>query len=134
MKKRLLSWSKDPIHVPRWMLTLKYAAFVVLGILSFIGGIPSLTLATFDTYTAYWSIGLVVCSVIAAVLSFRKAWEPREKWFALLVAGLLLTWAGAAIWRASSEGDITRVAGAFAVLIISFLPAVRAFGLLQSGK
>lgn len=134
MKKRLLSWSKDPIHVPRWMLTLKYVAFAILGILSFIGGIPSLTLATFDTYTAYWSIGLVVCALIAAVLSFRKAWEPREKWFALIVAGLLMSWAVAAIWRASVEGDITRVAGAFAVLVISFLPAVRAFGLLQSGK
>ena len=134
MKKRLLSWSKDPIHVPRWMLTLKYVAIIVLGILSFIGGIPSLTIATFDTYTVYWSVGLIACSAIAAILSFRKAWEPGEKWFALIVAGLLMSWAGAAIWRASVEGDITRVAGAFAVLVISFLPAVRAFGLLRSGK
>lgn len=134
MKRRLLSWSKDPIHVPRWMLTGKYAAFVVLGILSFIGGIPSLTLATFDTYTAYWSLGLTAASFVAMIASFRKAWEPGEKWFALIVAGLLMSWAGAAIWRAAVEGDISRVAGSFAVLIVSFLPAVRAFGLLRSGK
>lgn len=134
MKKKLLSWSKDPIHVPRWLVTLKYAAFAILGLLSFVGGIPSLTLATFDTYTAYWSLGLIACSLVAAVLSFRKGWEPGEKWFALIVTGLLMSWAVAAIWRAAVEGDIERVAGSFAVLVISGLPGVRAFGLIKDGK
>lgn len=135
MKLKLLRWSKDPIHVPRAVLTAKYVAFMVLGVLSVIGGIPSLSLATFDTWTTYWSAGLVVSAAIATVTSFRRAWEYIEKWFALIIFGLLMSWAVAAIWRAAAEGDVSRVAGSFAVLVISFLPGIRAFGLMRdAGK
>jgi hypothetical protein len=131
MKKRFIAWSKEPIHVPRWMLTMKYFAFAILGLLSFIGGIPTLSIATFDTFTTAWSGGLVVAGTVAAITSIRRSWEGVEKWAALIVAALLFTWAVAAIIRAASEADISRVAGAFAVLVISMLPAARAFGLMR---
>lgn len=132
MKKHLIEWSKEPIIVPRWLLTLKYIAFVVLGTLSVIGGIPSITVATFETFTTVWSAGLVVSAVIAGVASVRREWEDTEKWASLAITAFLLTWSVAAIWRAVTEGDIDRAAGAFAVLVITFLPGARAFGLLRN--
>lgn len=131
MKKHLLAWSKEPIVVPRWMLTVKYLAFAILGALSIYGGIPSLSQATFDTFTVYWGAALVLASASAAVASFRREWEEWEKWTSLILFALLSSWSVAAIWRAASEGDITRVAGSFAVLIISMLPGTRALGLMR---
>lgn len=132
MKKHLALWSREPIHVPRWMLTAKYFAFMILGILSVIGGISSLELATFDAFTTYWSAGLVVSAAVAMVLSMRKEWEPKEKWAVLIVASLIVSWATAAIWRAAVEGDLGRITGAFGVLVISLLPVTRALGLLRN--
>ena len=131
MKKRLTNWFKDPILVPRWLITLKYLAFAILGALSVIGGIPTLALATFESFTTYWSAGLIVAAVIAAVASLERRWEEAEKWSGLVVFALLASWSVAAIWRAASEGDVDRMAGAFAVLIISGLPGARVLGLMR---
>lgn len=130
MKQHLINWSREPIVVPRWMLTLKYLAFVILGTLSVIGGIPSISEATFTTFTTYWSGGLVVSAAIATVASFRRAWESLEKWSVLLVSGFLLTWVVAAIVRAAGEGDLGRMAGAFSVLVITMLPVARTIDLM----
>lgn len=132
--RKALGRPKDPIHVPRWMLTGKYIAFAILGVLAIIGGMPTITLATFSTYTTYWAAGLVVASGLAAYWSLDRSHEKYEKWAALAVTALLATWAVAAIWRAAAEGDLDRVAGAFAVVIISGLPGIRAFGLMRESK
>lgn len=132
MKRRLEDWSRDPIHVPRWMLTLKYFAFVILGVLAVIGGIPTLNSLTFDAFTTGWSGGLVIAAAIAAVASFQKHWEGLEKWAALVVTALLVTWAIAAMVRAVGEGDVGRMAGAFSILVMSMLPAVRVLGLMKT--
>ena len=110
---------------------MKYFAFMVLAILSVIGGLPTLNVATFDTFTTFWSGILVVSSLVAAVASFRSTWDTCEKWAGLIVTSLLTTWAVAAIWRAASEGDWGRVAGAFGVLVIAMLPGVRVVGLMR---
>lgn len=130
MKKHLSAWSREPIIVPRWVLTAKYVAFTVLGILTVIGGIPTIALATFDSFTTFMSAGLVLASFVGTVASFRRDWEWVEKWAALSIAAILSTWAVAAIWRAASEGDVGRVAGAFAVVVVAMLPAARALDLL----
>lgn len=132
MKKQSALWSREPIHVPRWMLPGKYFAFMILGVLSVIGGISTLELATFDAFTTYWSAMLVLSSAVAMVLSLRAEWESAEKWAVLVIASLLISWATAAIIRAATEGDVGRIAGAFAVLVISLLPATRALGLLRN--
>ena len=49
----------------------------------------------------------------------------------IIKTALMMTWAFAAIWRAIAEGDWGRGAGAFGVLIIAMLPAVRVLGLMN---
>lgn len=130
MKKHIVAWSREPVIVPRWMLTMKYLGFVVLGILSSLGGIPTIAHATFDSFTTYMSIGLVVVSVVGVASSFRRDWEWVEKWAALSIAAFLATWSVAAIWAGFADLDLGRAAGAFAVLLLAMLPASRSFGLM----
>lgn len=131
MKKLIDAWSKEPIHVPRWMLTAKYVSFAVLGALAVWSGIPTLQVVTFDAFTTGWAALLVLASILAAVFSFRREWEEGEKWASLVVSSLLATWGSAAVIRAIIEQDVGRVAGAFAVVIIAMLPSARALGLLR---
>lgn len=131
MKSHITLWSKQPaVLVPRWVLTAKYLGFCILGFLAFAGGIPSVALATFDSFTTYMSAGLCVASVIGVVASFRQKWEWIEKWAALVITAFLATWAVSATWRAFAEGDLDRAAGSFAVLLVAMLPALRSFGLM----
>lgn len=133
MRHKLLRWSKTPIFVPRPVLTLKYIGFVILGIFSALaGGIESINRATFEDYTFFWSYAVIAVSFVATVSSFREGWERHlEKWSALLLFGLLSSWSVAAVIRAFAEGDLNRVTGAFAILLLSMLPGTRAFGLLR---
>lgn len=130
MKTHIAAWSREPIVVPRWMLTAKYIGFVILGLLSSIGGIPTISHATFGSFTTFMSIGLVAVSVAGTITSFRRDWESVEKWAALSIAAFLATWAVAAIWAALAEMDLGRAASAFAVLLLAMLPASRSFGLM----
>lgn len=131
MKKHLSAWEREPdVRIPRWLVTAKYVAFIVLGALAIWAGIPTLTLATYDMFTAVMSVGLILASTIGAVASSRMDWEWVEKWSALVIAAFLSTWALASIWRAVSEGDLGRVTGAYAILVIAMLPAARSFGLM----
>lgn len=137
MRKHLLTWRDSTFESPKWLLTIKYMFFFVLGLLSSIfGASQSLNVLTFEGYTTFWSFGLTAVSAVAAVASFRTSWEQTwEKWPAVILTGLLLTWAAAAILRAINEGDPGRVQGAFAILGLAMLPGTRALGLLRkSGR
>lgn len=137
MRKHILTWRDSSFESPKWLLTFKYTFFFVLGLLAFLfGASESLNIMTFEGYTTYWSLGLTAVSGIAAVASFRTAWEQTwEKWPAVVLTGLLLTWAAAAILRAINEGDPGRIQGAFAILGLGMLPGTRALGLLRkSGR
>lgn len=133
MRKHILTWRDSSFESPKWLLTFKYTFFSVLGLLSFIfGASESLNLMTFEGYTTYWSFGLTAVSGIAVVASFRTTWEQTwEKWAVVIITGLLLTWAAAAIFRAINEGDPGRVQGAFAILGLAMLPGTRALGLIR---
>lgn len=133
MRKHLLTWRDSTFESPKWLLTLKYLFFCALGIIATIfGASESLNVMTFEGYTTYWSAGLAVVSGIAAVASFRTKWEQTwEKWPAIIMTGLLLTWAVAAILRAINEADPGRIQGAVAILGLAMLPGTRAFGLLR---
>jgi hypothetical protein len=135
VRKKLADWwDRNPIIVPRWLLTVKYLGFVILGILTLIGGIPSLQLFTFDGYTTFWAIAVITVGVGAAVGTFRGSWEGYEKWAVVILTGLLMTWSVAAIIRSVFEGDIERLAGSWAVFMLSMLPAARAIGLLRGAR
>lgn len=132
MFRKIKQWHKDPLVVPRWLLTAKYIGFAVLGFLVLLGGLPTLDLLTFEGYTAIWSGVLLLASLWGAYYSLSEEGEKREKPGAYAVFILMATWAIAAIVRAIFvEPDLERLAGAWSVLLISMLPGVRAFGLMK---
>lgn len=135
MFSKIKGWHKDPLVIPRWLLTLKYLGFAILGFLVMLGGLPTLDLLTFQGYTSIWAGGLILASVSGGYYSLSERGERKEKWGSLTVFALLFTWAIAAIFRATFvEADIERVSGAFAVLLISMLPGVRAWDLLRKAE
>lgn len=135
MKKRLKHWVQAPVVVPRWFLTMKYASFMVLGVLAFQGGIQTIDLVTSPVYTVAWSGALTLSALVGVVTSFQAKTENAEKWAAVALASLLLTWGAFSIYRATTEGDSGRLTGAWMVLICAGLPLVRALGLMRaSGK
>lgn len=111
---------------------MKYASFMVLGVLAFQGGIQAIDLVTSPVYTVVWSGALTLSALVGVVTSFQ---ENAEKWAAVVLASLLLTWGALSLYRAATEGDSGRLTGAWTVLICAGLPLVRALGLMRaSGK
>lgn len=134
MFRKIKQWHKDPLVIPRSLLTAKYVGFVILGFLVLLGGLPTLDLLTFDGYTAVWAALLTVSSAWGAAYSVSEKGEKREKLGAVAVWALLATWAIAAMARAIFvEPDLERLSGAWSVVLISMLPGARAFGLLKRG-
>lgn len=134
MFRKIKQWHKDPLVVPRWLLTAKYIGFAVLGFLVLLGGLPTLDLLTFEGYTAVWAGALLLSSLWGAYYSLSEAGEKREKNGAIVVWAMLTTWAIAAMARALFfEPDIERLSGAWSVVLISMLPGARAFGLMKRG-
>lgn len=126
-------WGRDPIVVPRWMLTVKYVGFVVLGAVSARAGAPSLERTTWDGYVAGWSMLLVAASLAAAIGSTRHKWEALEKWSGLCVASLMTAYAASAVYLALTDGPEAFLRWAFAVVLtmVTMLPWVRAVSLLR---
>lgn len=135
MFRKIKQWHKDPLVIPRSLLTAKYVGFAILGVIVLLGGLPTLDLLTFEGYTALWAILLTGASLWGAYFSLSEAGEKKEKSGALVVWALLATWAIAAMARALFiEPDIDRLSGAWSVVLISMLPGARAFGLLKGAK
>lgn len=135
MFRKIKQWHKDPLVIPRSLLTAKYIGFAVLGVIVLLGGLPTLDLLTFEGYTALWGILLTGASLWGSYYSLAETGEKQEKKGALVVWALLSTWAIAAMARALFiEPDIERLSGAWSVVLISMLPGARAFGLLKGAK
>lgn len=131
MKKKFQQWHSSPLVIPRSVLTVKYLGFAILGLLGVIGGMPTLDLLTFRGYTFVWCVLLVIAGVWGTIYSFDVSGEQREKYAAVAITGLILTWSIAAMWRATVEGDIGRVSGAFSIFLLCMFPGARALGLLR---
>lgn len=132
MFHKIKQWHKDPLVIPRSLLTAEYVGFAILGFLVLLGGLPTLDLFTFEGYTAVWAGAMLLSSLWGAYYSLSEAGEKREKLGAYGGFILLFTWAIAALLRALFfEPDIDRLSGAWSVLLISMLPGVRAFGLMK---
>ncbi|QDK01410.1 hypothetical protein SEA_LEEROYJENKINS_13 [Microbacterium phage LeeroyJenkins] len=135
MFRKIKQWHKDPLVIPRSLLTTKYIGFVILAFLVLLGGLPTLDILTFDGYTTIWAGVLMLSSLWGAYYSLSESGEKKEKLGAVAVAALLATWAIAAIVRALFvEPDIERLAGAWGVVLVSMFPGARAFGLLKRGN
>lgn len=132
MFHKIKQWHKDPLVIPRSLLTAKYVGFAILGFLVLLGGLPTLDHFTFEGYTDVWAGAMLLSSLWGAYYSLSEAGERREKRGAYGVFILLFTWAIAALLRALFfEPDIDRLSEAWSVLLISMLPGVRAFGLMK---
>ena len=132
MFHKIKQWHKDPLVIPRSLLTAEYVGFAILGVLVLLGGLPTLDLLTFDGYTFLWVTLLTGASLWGAYYSVHETGEKREKLGDYGGFILLFTWAIAALFRALFfEPDIDRLSGAWSVLLISMLPGVRAFGLMK---
>lgn len=134
MFQKFKKWHKDPLVVPRSLLIAKYVAFAILGILVFLGGLPTIDLLTFHGYTSLWALALFGAATWGAVYSVSETGEKREKAGAVGVFALVFTWAILAMGRALLGPDgieLDRIAGAWAVAIVSMFPGARAFGLLR---
>ena len=105
---------------------MKYASFMVLGVLAFQGGIQTIDLVTSPVYTVAWSGALTLAALVGVVTSFQERTENAEKWAAVVLASLLLTWGAFSLYLAATEGDSGRLTGAWTVLICAGLPLVRA--------
>lgn len=137
MRKKILNWVhwwKTPIFVPRWMLSAKYSGFIIMGILFLLWGNATLQLATFDLYTTFWACGVIATAALCLPGSVHDKFESLEKWCALILGGLIMSWSVAAIWRAFAESEFSRIPGAWAVFLVGMFPLARGFGLLRVTK
>ena len=111
----------EPIAIPRWAITAKYLAFVVVGVHAFVSGVPSLDLTTPDGYAPIWAGVIAFFAAVGAVGSLKPKWQ----WGLAECIGafFLVCFLGVLIWsfwvRGSwGTGEI--------LLIATMLPAVRA--------
>lgn len=134
---RTAHWWVMPLVIPRWMLTAKYVGFTVLGLIVFVGGLPTINFVTSEGYRPVWALMVSASAAVAAVLSVHPHWEPGERWAAVALTAWLAVYLVAVIIRAWEAGGEShgRWAGVVVVAMITMLPAVRATSLLfQTGK
>lgn len=132
MKTYLQKWFSEPLVIPRWMLSAKYAFFAILGLLAAIAGIPSFDITTFSGYTTPWSAGIVIAASFAFYASLEQSRERHmEKWSVIALVSLLGAYLVAAWIPTIAEFNLGRVIFCWLVTGILMLPTVRAGSLLR---
>lgn len=125
-------WTREPIVVPRSLLTLKYALFILFGASVLWASAPSLNQFTPDGYTGYWASFVSIASIVCLIgsTSNKRPYESIERWGALVLASLLVIYAFSPIILVLN-GDSDRAAFSVAALIVSILPTARALALIR---
>ena len=121
---------REPIIIPRWVLTVKYAVFILLGVTVFIASSPAVDEVTPDWLTPIWGIGISVSAVIALVGSLTQRLEVLERWACAVLASLFLVFALAPIVLVI-QGDEDRAMYSVIALGFALLPIARAAQLLS---
>jgi hypothetical protein len=125
--------TRPRVEVPRWFLTVLYAEFAILGVVSAVRGVPTLDLTTFQGYTTFWGAGVALAAGLSAVFSLRSVWEKWERWSVLVLAGLVVGYAWGAITLVTSgtpAESSARIAFCIVLIIIGTLLTGRALQLL----
>jgi hypothetical protein len=117
----------SPIVIPRWVLTAKYAIFVILGALTFVRGLVTLDLTTPASYQPFWAGAVALGAVVALVGSIDPRGEKVEQWAAAWIAGWLSFLAVQAFF-------ISTGAGWLFIAMVTLLPVGRAFMLFSRRK
>lgn len=115
---------REPIVIPRWVLTVKYAFFLILAAATGVRGLVTLDLTTPAGYTPIWCIAVAGGALIALPASVVSAWEHAEKWAAAWIAGWLSVVAVNAMFTGSGAGWLF-------VALVTCLPAGRAIYLFS---
>ena len=121
---------ENAVLLPRWLLTVLYGLFALLGSAVFYGHAPAFVIVTSHLYASVWAIAIVVVSVVCLVTSLRREWEPVEAWAVAALTCLLTAYVVAPVTLAL-QGDQNRAAFSVAVIIVALPPAWRAFSLLR---
>ena len=130
MRKRIRRWGLAPIVIPRWILVLQYACFIVLGVVIFAASSPSLVKVSGDFWTGLFGLCIALASAGALAGSTHPKWETLERWSALALSGLLL---GYAIAPGSLvlAGDLDRATYSTIAVTLSLVPASRSWMLIR---
>jgi hypothetical protein len=124
VKKLFKHWFQEPIIVPRWLLVLQYAFFMLLGVAIAVATHSTFSEVSPGSYTEVWAMGITASAAVAFIGSFHERWEAVERWAALTLCSLLIGYAIAPI-ELLLQGDSTRTAYSVLALMISLLPSTR---------
>lgn len=126
-----MRYQRTPLTVPRYVLTVKYALFIALGIAVGTASTPSSFEAlTPDWYTPIWGAALSIAAFLALLGGLKESREPLERWSVSTVACLLIGYATAPIALVLA-GDTNRLAYSIVALTVALAPAARAIQLLR---
>jgi len=128
--RTLVKWGLGAIVIPRWVLVVKYATFILIGITVYLASSPSLDITTSNGYTPLWSIAVTITASVSLIGSLRQRWERMEGWAVLCLAALLIGYAAAPLQLVVS-GDHDRAAYSALALALSVLPSARAWMLIR---
>lgn len=121
---------RSPIVIPRWVLILKYALFVLMGLSVWWASAPAVDALTPDWYTPVWALGVTLSATVAVIGSARERWESLERLAAVALASLLIVYAVSPIVLVL-EGDADRAAFSVVALVVCLMPAARAVQLIK---
>lgn len=120
---------REPVVIPRWLLTVKYFVFILVGAAVLNASSPTFDLAYDEPLTVAWPILLILTSVVTFVGSFRAEWEGSlEKWGVSVIFILMAIYAFAPI-HFVLMGDQNRLAYSTIAILVSLLPYARALQL-----
>lgn len=126
-----MEYLRAPLTVPRYVLTVKYAMFALLGIAVGTATAPtSFDAITPDWYTPVWGVALTASALVSVVASLKEEREPIERWSVSLIACLLIGYAFAPIALVLG-GDTDRLAYSVVALTVAMVPTARAIQLLK---
>lgn len=129
MKRAREKTPPAPLILPRWVLQVKYAGFVVFAAAVVWASSPTV----FDilgSETSLWAIGVGIAAAVSLPASRRPEWEPVERWSVSALACLMLIYALSPIAFVLA-GDSDRAAFAVIAFMLGILPGFRAFQLLR---
>lgn len=122
---RMKNHLRQPVTIPRWLLTAKYFVFILVGLAVLNTNPPSFERAYHVPLTSAWAAALVAVSLLAFVGSLREQWEHGlEKWGTTLIFVLMAVYAFALIWAGINDPD--RLAYSAIAILVSLLPYARA--------
>jgi hypothetical protein len=122
---------RSPIRIPAWLITAKYALFILIGLAVYATNPPAFERAYEEWYTPVWAIAVCIAGTVALTGSLVST--AAEKWGASALFILMWVYAVAPIALVIS-GDTDRLAYSIIAVTLSLLPYARAIQLWNEGK